>query len=206
MAKTRMLMIIAALGGASLGACNRQPDDANQKAVEAQNAANHEIAEAHRTADHDTADVKKNVADDVNAARGNYDKAVAEGNQKIENVHRDESQKVANAQAEANEKVRSANRDVSTENADLREWGQKKIDGLNDKIDDATAKAQKAAPQVRAEFQAGISDVQTKRDALIGQFASLDARHGDAVNHFKDRVSTQIDQLKDRVDRLEKRL
>ena len=205
MDKARSLFIIVALLGGA-GACNRTPAEQQQNAVEAQNEANRKIHEANQEAAEKTAEVRKDVNEKTADTRKEYDKTVAEGNEKIAEIKQDAREKAASAQANANEAIRDANRGVVAADESLRTWGQQKIDSLNNRIDEARVKAEKAKPEARAEFEAGMKDVQAKRDALVSEFASLDTRSEKTVDKFKGRVDAEIDRLKERVDRLEKRL
>jgi dsDNA-specific endonuclease/ATPase MutS2 len=206
MDKTRGLFILVALLGGAAAGCNRTPADEQKQAVEAQTEANREIQEANRQAAEQTAEVRKDVNEKTAEIRKDYDKTVAEGNEKVQEAQQDARETAAAAQAKANEEIRDANRNVVAADDTLRSWGQERIDALNNKIDDARVKAEKAKPQVRAEFEAGIKDVQAKRDALVTEFASTDTRNTAEVDRFKGKIDAEIDRLKDRVDRLEKRL
>jgi hypothetical protein len=208
MDKARSLFILVALlGGAGAGAaCNKTPADQQHEAVEAQNEANSKINEANREATEKTAEVRKDVNEKTADIRKDYDKTVAEGNEKIAEAKQDARETAANAQANANEKIRDANRGIVAADDNLRTWGQEKIDSLNNRIDETRVKAEKAKPEVKAEVEKGLQDVQAKRDAIVTEFASLDTKSEKTVDKFKDRVDTEIDRLKDRVDRLERRL
>lgn len=206
MEKARSLFILVALLGGAAAGCNRTPADEQKQAMEAQSEANRDVQEANREAAEKTAEVRKDVNEKTAEIRKDYDKAVVEGNEKIQEAQQDAREKSAAAQANANETIRDANRNVVAADDTLRSWGQEKIDTLNNKIDDAKVKAEKAKPQVRAEFEAGIKDVQTKRDAIVTEFASVQTRTAADVDRFKGKVDAEIDRLKDRVDRLEKRL
>jgi flagellar biosynthesis GTPase FlhF len=206
MDKTRGLFILVALLGGTAVGCNKTPADQQKEAMEAQNEANQKVQEANHEASEKTAEVRKDVNEHTADMRKDYDKTVADGNQKIQEAQQDAREKAASAQANANETIRDANRNVTWTDESLRTWGQEKIDSLNNKIDDAKVKAEKAKPTLRADFEAGIKDVQAKRDAIVTEFASLDTRSSVAVDKFKSRVDTEIDRLKDRVDRLERKL
>jgi hypothetical protein len=201
-----LLILVALLGGGSVVACNRTPAEQQEHAVEAQNEANQKINEANHEAADKTAEVRKDVNEKTADARKDYDKVVADGNEKIAAAKQDARETAANAQAKANETIRDANRGVVAADDNLRTWGQEKIDSLNNRIDEARVKAEKAKTEVKAEVEKGLQDVQTKRDAIVTEFASLDTKSGKTVDKFKDRVDTEIDKLKDRVDRLERRL
>ncbi|HKU44485.1 MAG TPA: hypothetical protein VJR89_40270 [Polyangiales bacterium] len=206
MDKARSLFILVALLGGSVTACNRTPADEQRQAVEAQNEANRDIQQANREAAEKTAEVRKDVNEKTADLRKEYDKTVAEGNEKVAEAQKDAREKAAEAQANANEDIRDANRNVISKDDSLRVWGQEKIDSLNNDIDQARVKAEKAAPKAKAEFETGIKDVQAKRDAIVSEFASVDNKSEAAVDKFKTRVDNEIDKLKERVDRLESKL
>lgn len=206
MDKTRSLLIIVALLGGAAAGCNRTPAEEQKSAIEAQNEANRDIQEANREASEKTAEIRKDVNEDTAAARKDYDKTVAEGNEKVQEAQQEAREKSAEAQANANEKIREANRNVIAADDSLRTWGQERIDTLNNKIDEARVKAETAKPQLRAEVEAGLKDVQTKRDAIVTEFAALDTKSEAEVNRFKGRIDAEIERLEERVDRLENRL
>jgi uncharacterized protein YicC (UPF0701 family) len=206
MEKARTLFIVVALLGGSAVGCNRTPADEQNQAVEAQQEANKDIHEANREAAEHTAEVRKDVNEKTGEIRQEYDKAVAEGNEKIAEAKQDAREESAKAQAAANETIRDANRGIVAADDGLRVWGQEKVDDLNNKIDNARVKAEQAKPQVKAEVEAGLKDIQAKRDAIVTEFAAMDTRSEAAVDKFKTRVDAELDRLKDRVDRLERKL
>jgi hypothetical protein len=109
-------------------------------------------------------------------------------------------------QAKANEKIREANVDMIADKAEVHVWGQKKIDGLNNMIDDARVKAQKAPPKAQASLEAGLKEVQTQRDGLTAELASVETEGAKKTAAFKTRLDSEVDRLKLRVEKLERSL
>ena len=203
----KLFIIVALLGAAGAGsACNRTPAEEQRQAMEAQNEANRDIHEANREATERSAEIRQDTNERAAELRKDYDKTVAEGNEKIQEAQKGAREESAEAQAKANETIREANRGIVASDDTLREWGQERIDSLNTKIDEARVKAEKAEPKVRAEFEAGMKDVQAKRDAIVTEFAAVDTKSEQAVEKFKSRADNELDRLEDRVEKLEGRL
>jgi peptidoglycan hydrolase CwlO-like protein len=190
MERIRIALIALALGGATFGAlaCNRSADEAHNDAVEAQNQANRQIQQAQTEANKDVNQAQTEAQKDIDKAR------------------QEEQQKTAEAQAKANEKIREANTDMKDANADLRVWGQKRVDELSNTIDKATVKAEKAPPAARASFESGIKEVRSERDEISAEIGSLDRQVVRDTNSFRERIDNRVDQLKDRVSKLEDKL
>jgi predicted nucleic acid-binding Zn-ribbon protein len=183
--KTKTLLTIAALiAPSALVGCNRTPADAHEDAVEAQNNANEKAAEARQAATDAVNDAKDKAATAVDDARKN----------------------AAQAQAEANEKIRQANREIVKPATDVEAWAKEKLDGVDNMIDTATAKAQAAKPAAKAKFNGAMQDVQKQRDELNTELASLQTRAGTELDKSKEAFSQRIDQVKDRIRDLEKSL
>jgi hypothetical protein len=180
------LFIMGALvaGASASSACNRSPAAAHDDAVEAQKTADQKAVEAQQEAEKATANATKSAQQAMADARA----------------------KAAEAQATANEKIRTANRDIEGEKGTNRDWGQKKLDDVNNMIDEARVKAQKADPKAKANFNTAIADVQAQRDALQAEVASLDAKTGTEVDHSKDDFSKRVDRIKEQIRSMEKSL
>jgi hypothetical protein len=167
------------LAGAIAGAAFgcKNPSDARNEAREAQLEASKKTAEA-------TGEAQKDMQETTDKAR----------------------EEAAKAQASANDKIREANRETAEQRADLREWGQKKIDEVDHLIDETKVKAQTAAPKVRSDFNSAIHDVELRRDALRSELASLETRAGTEVGNAKDALDGRISQLKDRIREIRRTL
>jgi hypothetical protein len=191
---TRTVKMLLLLGAMTTGlgagyACNdKSASEARNDAVGAQREADRTALEARRQADKVTND------------------SVREADKKVGEATDDAREKIAKAQANANDKIREANREVGDQKAELRKWGQEKLDELNHLIDDAKVKAQTAAPKVRSNFSTAIRDVELRRDALQSELASLEVRAVTNYDKDKDEMTGRIDHLKDRIRQLTRTL
>jgi ElaB/YqjD/DUF883 family membrane-anchored ribosome-binding protein len=181
---TKTLLVIAALIAPSAMGCNRTPSDAHEDAVEAQNKANAKAEEA-----------RQQAADAVNNAKDKAATAV------------DDARKAAaQAQADANEKIRAANREIVKPATEVESWGKEKLDGVDNLIDDATAKAQTAKPAAKAKFNGAMQGVTKEREQLTTELASLGTRAGDELDKSKQAFSERVDHVKDRIRDIQKSL
>jgi hypothetical protein len=208
MNRVRTVLITLVLGGATLGAgaCNRTPADAQHDAIEAQNSANQKIEEAQKTASQDVSEAQRKQNEDMAELNRKANDTTQDTQKKIDEAKQNERHEVSEAQANANEKIRAANVDVKGDSSDLRVWGQKRVDELSNAIDAATVKAQKAAPQARSYFDTQIKDVRAGRDQLASEVSTLDQAAIRDAAAFRNRVENRVDQLKQRVDKLEQHL
>lgn len=187
--KTQTWLTLAALLGAPAGmiACDRSPQEAHNDGVEAQ-----------RQADETKAEARKEASDKI-----------AEANRDVQKATDDARKEAAEAQANANEKIRQANREITTPETghnETRDWAQKKIDTVDNLIDNANAKAQAAAPAAKAKFNTAIEDVKHERDVLQTEIAALESRGGDTLDKGKEQFSERVDRLKTNIRDIEKSL
>ena len=164
--------------------CTPSPEEAQKTAQAAQRQASSEIHDNNRAATKEIAEVKQAAAEKI---------AAAEQSNRHEN---------AEAQAEANVEIRKANLDVAADAAGLRLWGQKKIDGLNTRMDSARVKAQNATPARQTAFDAGMKPIQTRRDELAGEVATSEAPGMRKPDVFKTYLDTEVTRLEARIDQL----
>jgi hypothetical protein len=181
-----MALIRLTLGSTLLAStgCNQSAEEAQKTAQQAQRQASSEIHDNNRAATKEIDEVKRAAAEKV-----------AEAQQ--ENRHEN-----AEAQAEANVDIRKANLDVATDAAGLRLWGQKKIDGLNTRMDSARVKAQNATPARQTAFDAGMKSIQTRRDELAGEVATSEGAGMRKPDVFKTYMDTEVARLEARIDQL----
>jgi len=184
--KSRTILVIASLlMGSSVGfGCNKTPTETRQDGLEAQRQADEKAGEAREEAAKDIAEADRDRA----AAAADARKTAAE------------------AQANANEKIREGNREALVGDDTPRGWAQAKIDDVDNMIDQATAKAQGAAPKARTEFQNGLERVKRERDALRGDVAALENSTGDRLDKNKEQFSDRVDRIKSNIRTLEKSL
>jgi hypothetical protein len=205
MTRIQTILIITALGGGSIGtiACDRTPEQSHKQAMETQMEAARDIQGNNQEAQKAIDEAQREAAKTAAVATKTTTEAATEADKKIAEAQQQARQDNAQVQAKANEKIREANADVIGDKAELRVWGQKKLDSLNNLIDGARVKAQKAPAKVLASFEAGLKEVQTKRDALAAELASVEAQGAQKATEFKTRLNTEVDQLKARVEKLE---
>lgn len=204
----RTVLIISALGGASLAAsaCNHTPEEARKDGVEAQQKATVEIRDNDRQAQKAITEAEQEAAKKTAQANENTQQVTDEASKKIAEAQQANRYGNAQAQAKANTQIREANREAGADKAELRMWGQKKIDGINDKIDSARVKAQKATPKAQTKFDVAMKSVQAKRDELASQVAAIDEKSAPAPADFKAHFDTEITRLENRIDTVEKAL
>lgn len=178
-------------------ACERTPQEAHEDAVEAQRSANEKIQEAKREAAETASDVQRKATEAETARQ-----------QELDEANRAAREKSAAAQAEANEKIREANTDIKQASAssELRVWAQRQLDELSNMIDAATVKVEKAPDRARAEYESEIKLVRESRDQLLTEVAKLDDRTISNSALFRADLDQRIDRLKDRLERIERRL
>lgn len=208
MTRIHTILIMTALCGGSLGAsaCNRTPEQAHSDAVETQTAAARDIHQNDQEAQKTIDQAQREAAKTVAAAARKTDEAIVGADKKIAEAQQEAREDNAQVQAKANEKIREANVDVINDTAELRVWGQKKLDGLSNKIDEARVKAQKAPANALAGFEVGIKEVQSKRSELAAELTSIDAQGEKKATAFKARLDAEVDRLTKRVEKLEQSL
>lgn len=208
MTRFQSILIITGLSGAGFGAlaCNRTPDEAYKEAVETQKEAVQDIRENNQEAQQAVTEAQREAAKTGGEAARDTNEAVNEANAKAANAIQEARHDNAQVQAEANKDIREANADVIGGKADLRVWGQKKLDDLNNLIDGARVKAQKAIPTAQAKLEVGLKQVEIKRDELTHELASIETQSAEKAAAFKARLDSEVDQLKTRVEKIERAL
>jgi hypothetical protein len=201
--QTILIMTALCVGSFGASACNRTPEDAHSDAVETQKEAARDISANNQAAQKTIDEAQREAAKTAATETQKANQAVVGADKKIAEAQQEARHDNAEVQAKANEKIRAANIDVMGDKAEVRVWGQKLIDSLNAKIDDARVKAQKATAKTQAAFEVGMKDVQSKRDTLTTELASIQSQAADKVTAFKARLEAEVDRLKTRVTKLE---
>jgi len=170
----------------ALAACNQNnPQAEEERARAAQAQADESIAKAQAEAQKKIDEARKEANDDTTAA---LNKA---------------NEETAAAQTKANEKIRGANENVMEKRNDLKEWANKKLGEMDTRIDESKTKAQKASPTIKQKFDQALADVDTKRDNVRGQIASLDTQSAAALDDAKDRLDKGFSDFQTSVKHLE---
>jgi prophage DNA circulation protein len=187
-----LLPIGAMIAGLGAGyACNDKSTSASEarnEALGAQREADNTALEARREAD-------KRAKE-----------SMSEATKKVEEANSEAREKIAKSQANANDTIRQAKRELGDQAAELRKFGQEKLDEVNHLIDDTKVKAQTAAPQVRSKVDGAIRDVELRRDALQSELASLEARADTTYDKAKDEINGRFGQLRDRIRQIARSL
>lgn len=187
MMRSRVLVVASLLGSMSLIACNKSTDEqqraaseqatADEKIGKADDEARKEVSEAQRQAD-------KQIAEAVNTA----------------------NEKTAKAQTEANETIREANENMLKARNDLREWAQKRLNEIDNDVDQSKTKAQKASSTAKVNFERALQDVEQQRGNVVAELSSLDSQGSAQMKDFKGRLEKAFDGFKESVKRLDKTL
>jgi hypothetical protein len=196
------MLIISALGGGSLvaSACNRTPDEARKDGIEAQQEATAKIRDNKQEAQKAITEAQQEATKKTAAANENTKQVTDEANKKVADAEQANRYGNAQAQAKANVEIREANREVGADTAELRMWGQKKIDDLNNRIDSARVKAQKSTPKAQTKFDVAMKGVQAKRDELASEIASIEEPGARTPADFKAHFDTEVTRLENRID------
>jgi hypothetical protein len=205
---TRALTLIAALGfGICTGAaCNRTPDEARADGLRAQHEAIVEIRENDQEARSLVKETEAEAARDVAETNAAAQKAAMETTKKVDEAYQKNRADNAATQAKANETIREANRERSESENELHQWAQGKLDDLDNTLDGARAKAEKAVPKARANFASAMRSVETKRDAIAAEVASLKTQTASKADVFKTHLEAEVTRLKQRVETLSRTL
>lgn len=182
MNRIRTRWIITALGGVFVvtSACNREPNEPSEpreQAAEVQKEASEEMRANNREAQQTTNEAQQQAREDN-----------------------------ATIQAKANEEIRKANAALESEKVALVAWSQTKLDELNALIDAARVKAVKAPARLQASFEAGMKEVQAKRDELANEVASIKETGTTKATDFKNHMDTEVNRLRTRIEGLERAL
>jgi hypothetical protein len=176
--------LIAATIGLVLG-CDRTTEAERARAAEAQAEANKAITEAQNEATRKLAEAEREVAD---LKRQLADKA---------------NERSAEAQAKANETIRDVNEELARERNELREWGQKKMNEMDNRIDGTKAKAQGASADVRDRFDKALEVVDQKRKEVEGELATVNTLAAADLTRFRAKLEKEFADFQTSVRRLE---
>lgn len=187
MMRSRVFVVASLFGSLSMiFGCDRTDDQ--QKAVAEQAKADEKIGRADEQARKNTAEVQqkadKEVVDAVNTA----------------------NEKSAKAQTEANETIRAANENMLKARNDLREWAQKKMNEIDNDVDESKTRAQKASSTAKANFERALQDVEKQRGNVQAELATLDSQAAASMKDYRDRLEKAFDGFKQSVGRLDKSL
>jgi len=188
MMRSRVLVVLSLVGCASIFAgCNRT-EDQHQKAVAEQGKADEKIGKADNdmraTANEAQQKADKEVTEAVNAA----------------------NEKSAKAQTEANETIRTANENMLKARNDLREWAQKRLNDIDNDVDQSKTKAQKASSTAKANFEKALTNVEKERSNVQAELATLDSQAATGMKDYRDRLEKAFDSFKQSVKNLDKTL
>ncbi|HEX7480884.1 MAG TPA: hypothetical protein VF331_23985 [Polyangiales bacterium] len=202
-----ILIVLALCGGTfAMSACDRTPEQAHEQAVDTQHEAAQDIHDNNQKALHTIAEAEHEAAKTAATATRATDEAATEANKKVDEAKQQARADNAQVQATANKEIRADNVVAEGDKSDLRLWGQKKLDGLSNMIDEARVNAQKAPAKVPANFEGGLKEVQTKRDELSTELASIETQGAQKSSAFKTRMNSEVDQLKTRIETLDRSL
>lgn len=128
--------------------------------------------------------------------------AQAEANKKIAEVKDEAHDKVNSAQAEADKKIASAQGDFSKRREDFRHKVETDVIDLDKKINVLEAKAKTATGKAKADLDANLASIRTRRASLATDVRGLETASATTWDDTKSRLEKQISDLKTAIDKV----
>jgi len=126
--------------------------------------------------------------------------AQREADEKVAEAQRESQTKITSAQLEANKKAVEAQNDFEKTRESYRHQMQSDFDKENEKIAKLEAKAATATGKTKADLDAKLQDIHTKRDAWRASMTSLDGATIETWDTAKQRTDKAWNDLKKAVD------
>lgn len=204
----RTLTLITTLGFAICvgAACNRTPEEARSDGLKAQHEAIVETRENNQEAKLRVKEAETEAAREAADTNAAAQKSAIETTKKVDEAYQKNRADNAATQAKANETIRATNSERSAAADKLREWAHEKLDDLDNTLDSARVKAAKAVPKAQASFDVAMQSVETKRNAIATEVASLETRTATKAEAFKTHLDTEVTLLKQQVEKLTRAL
>ena len=195
--------------------------EANQDVAETREAANQQVAEAKEEAAAKINEAERKRAEEIQAAErepvsgvdrpGVIDRdpnrpGIQGETGDVAEARREAREDVNEARAEGKEDIAEARQDAMEERRDMLTWADGELKALDRSIDQTSAKAQNAAPELRGKIVAGLKDIRDDRDALVTEIKTIDNRAAKGLAPFKERLETKFEALDQRVDKLDDQL
>lgn len=136
-------------------------------------------------------------------AQQKADKAVNEANKEAAEARNEATTRITNAQVEADKKVAEAEKSFASTRENYRHDTQTKIDDLDKKIVDLDAKAKTATGKKKAELDANLPMIHTRRDAFVRNFQGISADTATTWDATKARLDKEWKDLHDLVGKVD---
>jgi len=137
------------------------------------------------------------AADDQNKANA----AQAEADKKIADAKKEAADKSNNAQAEADKKIAAAEGDFGKRREDYRHKLQTDLIDLDKKIDTLDTKSKTATGKTKADLDANLAQIRTRRATFAQDMKVLDTSTAVTWDDAKGRVDKEWTDLKSLVDK-----
>jgi hypothetical protein len=129
------------------------------------------------------------------------DEARNEADKKIGEASNDAAEKINAARADADKKVAEAQADFLKLREDYRHKVTEDLVAVDKDIADLEAKAKTATGKTKAEIEAALPDIRSKRESVSSEYRSLEFASAVSWDNAKARVDKAYDDLKKAIDR-----
>lgn len=140
--------------------------------------------------------------DRANDDQRKADNAQAEANKKIAEARTEATTKITSAQVEADKKVAAAEADFGKLREDYRHEVQADLIDLDKKIDRLEAKSKTATGKAKADLDANLPAIRSRRMVFGSEVKSLEVATAPAWNDTKAKVDKDFSDLKALVDKV----
>jgi regulator of protease activity HflC (stomatin/prohibitin superfamily) len=149
--------------------------------------------------------VVSSVACDRSAteAQEKANKAQAEANKDIAEANQEAKTKITSAQVEADKKIAEAQKNFATNVENYRHEMQGKVDTLDKKLADLEIKAKKSTGKTKANIEANLPTLRTRRDAFVNDLRTIETTSATSWDATKARLDKQWTDLKDAADKVD---
>lgn len=129
------------------------------------------------------------------------DEARMEADKKVGEASNDAAEKINAARADADKKVAEAQADFLKMREDYRHKITEDLVSVDKDIADLEAKAKTATGKTKAEIEAALPDIRSKRESVSSEYRSLEFSSAVSWDNAKSRVDKAYDDLKKAIDR-----
>jgi len=124
-----------------------------------------------------------------------------QANEKIVQANREADQKANQAQADADKKIAEAQANFLKMREDYRHTTTENLVELDKKIADLEAKEKTATGKKKADLDAQLSAIRSRREAFANDWKSIETASADSWDATKQRLDKEWGDLKALVDR-----
>jgi hypothetical protein len=141
--------------------------------------------------------------DRANDDQRKADNAQAEANKKIGEAKTEATTKITSAQVEADKKIAAAEADFGKLREDYRHKVQADLIDVDKKIDRLEAKSKTATGKAKADLDANLTAIRSRRMVFASDVKSLEVATAPAWNDTKAKVDKDFNDLKALVDKVD---